>query len=139
MKMRKILSYSELKHIDDFFERFEYLKLGGIVGESTFGFDRYLNQTFYKSHEWLNIRNHIIFRDNANDLGVEGYDIAGRILIHHINPITEDDIINRTDLLLDPDNLICVSHDTHNAIHFGDASLLPSTFEERYPGDTKLW
>lgn len=139
MKMRKILSYNELKYIDDFLERFEYLKLGGIVGQSTFGFDRYLNQTFYKSREWLDIRNHIIVRDNANDLGVEGYDIPGRILIHHINPITEEDIVNRTDLLLDPDNLICVSHDTHNAIHFGDASLLPSTFEERYPGDTRLW
>lgn len=137
--MRKILSYNELKHIDDFLERFEYLKLGGIVGESTFGFDRYLNQSFYKSYEWLNIRNHIIFRDNAWDLGIEGYEIPGRILIHHINPITEDDIINRTDALLDPDNLICVSHDTHNAIHFGDASLLPSSFEERYKGDTKLW
>lgn len=122
-----------------FEERFNYLKLKGSVGHDTFGFDRYLNQKFYKSREWKDLRNHIILRDNGCDLGIEGYDIFGRILIHHINPLTPDDIRHSSDGLLDPDNLICVSHDTHNAIHFGDETLLRKDPVVRSPGDTRLW
>lgn len=132
-------SYRELRRISDFRDRFKYLALHGEVGRETFGFDRYLNQQFYKSSEWLKARNDVIVRDNGCDLGIESYPIVGKILVHHINPLTPDDIIHGTDYLLDPDNLICCTIRTHNAIHFGDENLLPKPFVERQRGDTKLW
>lgn len=116
--------YSDLKQMDTFEERFRYLKLNEQVGFYTFGFDRYLNQMFYHSKEWAKVRDYVIVRDNACDLGIPGYEIHGKIYIHHINPITVDDVTNSSSLLLDPENLICVSHATHNAIHFGDDSIL---------------
>ena len=132
-------SYRELRRISDFRDRFKYLALHGEVGRETFGFDRYLNQQFYKSSEWRQARNDVIVRDNGCDLGVESRPIVGKILVHHINPLTPDDIIHSTDYLCDPDNLICCTIRTHNAIHFGDESLLPKPFVERQQGDTKLW
>lgn len=132
-------SYRELRRIDGFRDRFKYLALHGEVGRETFGFDRYLNQQFYQSSEWKQTRNKVITRDNGCDLGDEDHPIIGRILVHHINPLTPDDIIHSTDYLFDPDNLICCTIRTHNAIHFGDESLLPKPFVERQQGDTKLW
>lgn len=132
-------SYSELIKLLSFEDRYEYLRLHGGVGRSTFGFDRYLNQRFYTSYEWKNLRNHIIVRDQGRDLGVEGYDIHGQILIHHMNPVTPDDILHRELSLLDPEFLITTTHRTHNAIHYGDKSLLPQPVVERRKGDTKLW
>lgn len=132
-------SYRELRRMSDFLDRFKYLALHGEVGRETFGFDRYLNQQFYKSSEWQQARNDAIVRDNGCDLGVESHPIVGKILVHHINPLTPDDIIHSTDYLFDPDNLICCTIRTHNAIHFGDESLLPKPFVERQQGDTKLW
>ena len=134
-----IRSYSELRELDSFDDRFEYLKLSGRVGLETFGFDRYLNQRFYKSREWRRIRNHVIVRDNGMDLGVEGYEIHDRILIHHMNPITESEIMHGESSILDPEFLISTTMNTHNAIHYGDASLLPQQYVERRPGDTRLW
>lgn len=134
-----IRTYSELKRLKTFEERFEYLKLFGSVGESTFGFDRYLNQALYRSKEWKDLRNEIIIRDNGCDLGVEGRDINDRIIIHHMNPLTEDDILERSDFVYNPEYLICVSLLTHDAIHYGDFSLLPKLPIERKPGDTTLW
>jgi len=132
-------SYRELRRMSDFRDRFKYLALHGEVGRETFGFDRYLNQQFYKSSEWRQARNDVIVRDNGCDLGVESHPIVGKILVHHINPLTPDDIIHSTDYLFNPDNLICCTIRTHNAIHFGDESLLPKPFVERQRGDTKLW
>lgn len=132
-------SYSKLIKLPSFEDRYEYLRLHGGVGRSTFGFDRYLNQRFYTSYEWKNLRNHIIVRDQGRDLGVEGYDIHGQILIHHMNPFTPDDILHRELSLLDPEFLITTTHRTHNAIHYGDKSLLPQPVVERRKGDTKLW
>ncbi len=137
--MNKIRCYRELKRLNTFEERYDYLRLGGIIGESTFGFDRYLNQILYSSSEWKKIRNDIIIRDNGCDLGVEGYDIPKNIIVHHMNPITIEDIKNVSDDIFDPEYLICVSHATHNAIHYGDKSLLPRLPVERKPGDTCLW
>ncbi len=138
--MTKIIrTYSELCMLDTFEDRFEYLRLGGVVGQETFGFERYLNQVFYQSREWRTIRDQIILRDNGCDLGVEGYDIVGRIYVHHMNPITPDDIRNRSSFLLEPEFLICTSYDTHEAITFGDASLLIKTPIERTPYDTCPW
>lgn len=134
-----IKTYSELILLPTFEQRFEYLRLDGRVGEDTFGFDRYLNQLFYRSYEWRKIRDHVIVRDNACDLGVEGYDIYGKVLIHHMNPITARDIENRTDLLLNPEYLICVTHDTHNAIHYGDENLLIKGPVIRTKNDTCPW
>lgn len=134
-----IRTYSELILLPTFEARFEYLRLDGRVGEDTFGFDRYLNQLFYRSYEWRKIRDHVIVRDNACDLAVEGYDIYGKILIHHMNPITVRDIELRTDLLLDPEYLICVTHNTHNAIHYGDENLIIKTPIVRRPNDTCPW
>ena len=123
-----------------FQERFNYLKLNGLVGEDTFGYNRYLNQYFYTSREWKRLRDAIIVRDNGCDLGIEGCEIGSGILIHHIEPITMDDIKNRSDKLLDPNNLICVSKKTHNAIHFGDESILIEDVTiERFPNDTSPW
>ena len=135
-----LLSYSDLITLPTFTERYRYLKQSGIVAEETFGGHRYLNQAYYKSPEWRRVRNEVIIRDKGCDLGVEGYEIADRIYVHHINPITEDDILDRSPALFDPENLICVSFNTHQAIHYGDESLLPIiSFNERTPGDTKLW
>ena len=139
MTMKNIKTYSELITIPTFEERFEYLKLDGQVGVETFGFDRYLNQAFYKSDEWLSIRDYVIARDNGCDLGMEGHEIYGRILIHHINPITKDDIIQRSRILLDPENLITTVKRTHDAIHYGDSNLLMRAPIERRKNDTCPW
>lgn len=140
MEMKKMIrNYSELITLRTFKERFEYLKLDGIVGEETFGFDRYMNQIFYKSNEWASVRREVIIRDNGCDLGVDGYEIHGKILIHHMNPINLSDIIHKTDELLNPDYLITTVLSTHNAIHYGDASLLPALPIERRANDTCPW
>lgn len=132
-------SYSELRRIDTFEERFEYLKLRGQVGASTFGFDRYINQKFYTSVEWRQTRDRVIARDLGMDLAVEGYEIFDRIIIHHMNPMTVGDIESGHRSTLDPEFLITTTHRTHNAIHYGDASLLVKPLVERRRGDTKLW
>ena len=137
--MTMIRRYSELRRIPTFEERFEYLKLNGSVGRETFGFDRYINQRFYTSKEWRDIRHYVITRDLGLDLGAEGYEINSRILIHHMNPIVVDDILHKNDDILDPEFLITTCHNTHNAIHYGDSSLLPKPLVERSRGDTKLW
>lgn len=137
--MTKLRSYSELQRIGTFEERFRYLALRGRVGESTFGFDRWINQDFYTSREWRQIRDEIIVRDNGCDLGIDGYEIHHGLYIHHLNPITARQIESGDPCILDPDNLITVAHRTHNAIHYGDESLLPKPLVERRPGDTKLW
>ncbi len=134
-----IRTYSELSRIRDFEERFRYLALRGEVGASTFGFDRWMNQEFYRSREWKHVRRDVIARDQACDLGIEGYEIHGRIYIHHMNPMNQDQIIHGDDDILDPEFLISTTHRTHNAIHYGDESLLPRPFVPRSPGDTKLW
>lgn len=137
---RNIKTYSELIELPTFKERFEYLKLNGRVGEDTFGYDRYLNQIFYKSKEWLSIRNYVITRDNGCDLGVPGREILGdKILIHHINPITKEDILNRSEKLLDPENLITTVKNTHDAIHYGSSDLLYEEPIERSKNDTCPW
>lgn len=132
-------SYSELRQIETFEERFRYLALRGRVGESTFGFNRWVNQGFYTSREWRQTRDSIIVRDNGCDLGIDGYEIHRGLYIHHLNPITLQQVESGDDCLLDPDNLITVTHRTHNAIHYGDERLLPRQLAERRPGDTKLW
>lgn len=132
-------SYSEVRRLPTFIERFRYLALRGRVGDTTFGFSRWVNQDFYTSREWRQARNDIIVRDNGCDLGIEGYEIHNGLYIHHINPITVAQIEAGDDCLFDPDNLITVAHRTHNAIHYGDESLLPKPLVERRPGDTKLW
>lgn len=137
--MGKIRRYSELILLPSFEERFEYLKLGGKVGADTFGFDRWQNQVFYRSAEWLRVRDKVIIRDNGCDLGIADRDIGRRIIIHHMNPITVEDIRLAADALLNPEFLICVSHETHNAIHYGDADLLPKDFIPRSPNDTCPW
>lgn len=135
-----IRSYSELSYIPTFLGRFEYLKIGGYVGEATFGSKRYLNQALYQSAEWRRIRDKVIVRDDGCDLGISGMDIGGKIYIHHMNPITQEDILKRRDWVMDPENLICVSRRTHEAIHYGDAKLLlENRLVERKPGDTILW
>lgn len=134
-----IKTYSELILLPTFEERFLYLQLNGHVGRETFGFDRYLNQIFYRSQRWKSIRNKVIIRDNGCDLGVEGYEIHGRVLIHHMNPITLQDIERESEFLLDPEYLISTVHNTHNAIHFGDESLLIKAPIERTANDTCPW
>lgn len=135
-----IKTYSELIQYSTFEDRFNYLKLSGQIGEDTFGFNRYLNQKFYISIEWQRIRDQIIVRDNGCDLGIIGRPISGRILIHHINPLTVCDISKSSDFLLNPDNLICVSHETHNALHYGDIySTHSELIDERSPNDTCPW
>lgn len=134
-----IRTYSELITLPTFMERYKYLRIGGTVGTDTFGFDRYLNQVFYKSDEWKSIRRHVIIRDCGCDLGIEGHEIHERILIHHINPISEEDILGRSDFLLNPEYLISTSHRTHNAIHYGDDSILIDTPLERKKNDTCPW
>ena len=132
-------TYTELLQYGTFEDRFFYLSLRGQVGESTFGFDRWLNQQFYTSRQWRNLRSHIIVRDEGCDLAMPGHEVMVRPIIHHMNPLTVDDIVHGTDEALDPEFLILVSHQTHNAIHYGDASLLPKPFVPRAPGDTQLW
>ena len=137
--MKIIRTYSELIKLPTFIERYEYLRLGGVVGEETFGFDRYLNQLFYRSDEWKRIRDEVIIRDNGCDLGIEGHDIHSRIIIHHMNPITKVDILRRSEFLLNPEYLICTIKSTHDAIHYGDESLLITAPIERYENDTCPW
>ena len=137
--MRTIRTYSELMRLPTFEERFRYLKLDGLVGKDTFGFDRYLNQEFYRSKEWKEVRDFVIVRDNGCDLGMDGYEIVGRIYIHHMNPITVNDIVHSSDFLLNPDYLICMSHNTHNAVHYGDEDLLVTAPVERRKNDTCPW
>ena len=134
-----IRTYSELIMLSTFTDRFEYLRLDGRVGLETFGFDRYLNQRFYHSQEWRSIRDYVIARDLGRDLAVEGYEIYGKIYIHHMNPINLSDIVHKTDELLNPDYLITTVLSTHNAIHYGDASLLPVLPIERRANDTCPW
>lgn len=137
---KMIKTYKELLKFKTFEERFNYLRLDGTVGKDTFGFDRFFNQIFYKSKDWLRIRDQIIIRDNGCDLGVEGYEIRGqRFVIHHLNPILLSDITERTDLLLNPDFLITTTHRTHNAIHYGDESILIKGPIERRKNDTCPW
>lgn len=138
--MSKIIrTYSELITLPTFEERYRYLRLGGKVGEETFGFDRYLNQVFYRSDEWRSIRDQVIMRDNGCDLGMEDREIMDRILIHHMNPITKEDILKRSKYLLDPEFLICTMKNTHDAIHYGDESLLYTAPIVRTPYDTCPW
>lgn len=140
MRQKIIRTYDELIQFPSYEERFEYLKLGGKVGEDTFGFDRYLNQTFYKTDEWKNIRNEVIIRDNGCDLGDPDHEIRGnRILVHHMNPITKDDILNRSEYLLNPKYLITTVKSTHDAIHYGDENLLPKGPVVRTKNDTCPW
>lgn len=132
-------TYSYLERLKTFEERFEYLRLGGGVGRVTFGFDRYINQTFYKSVEWQRIRNYVLVRDEGCDLGIIGYEIHVEPLIHHINPMGADDILTHQEWILDPEYLITTTQTTHNNIHFGVTNLLPKVVTERTPRDTKLW
>lgn len=134
-----IKTYSELIAFPTYEERFRYLQLKGAVGKDTFGYDRYLNQILYNSQEWKRFRDKIIIRDNGCDLACEGYDIHGRILVHHINPIRVDDVVNRNPIVFDPENVVCVTHNTHNAIHYGDESLLVLLPVERTKNDTCPW
>lgn len=134
-----IKTYSELITIPTFIERYQYLRLGGRVGEDTFGYDRYLNQAFYTSKEWKRFRRDVIVRDMGCDLGIEDREIHGLIIIHHITPITKEDILNRSECLMDFDNVICVSDITHKAIHYGDESLLFTLPIERSKNDTCPW
>ena len=134
-----MLTHSEMLKRDTFLGRFRYLVLGGELGAATFGFDRHLNQTFYASREWKNIRDVVIIRDEGCDLGVPGREIHDRILVHHMNPIKVQDLLHFNEDILNPEYLITVSTRTHNAIHFGDESQLPSALVERRPGDTTLW
>lgn len=138
MKM-SIKTYSELITLPTFEERYRYLRIRGCVGREIFGHDRYLNQILYTSPEWRSFRRDIILRDNGLDLGCNGFDIFGRVIVHHINPITVEDVLNRSPQVFDPDNVICCSHNTHQAIHYGDESLLPLLPPERKPNDTCPW
>jgi hypothetical protein len=138
-------SYSELITIDSYIERYRYLRIGGKAGEITFGNERYLNQILYKSDEWKMFRNKIIVRDSyltnhCYDMGFRGADIGGIIIVHHINPITVEDILQRRPCVFDPENVICVSHNTHEAIHYGNERLLTNVmYVERMPNDTAPW
>lgn len=137
--MSIIRTYSELITLPTFEERYRYLKLGGRVGEETFGFDRYINQIFYQSDEWKSIRDFVIVRDGGCDLGMPDREIHTRILVHHMNPIRQEDILRRSKFLLDPEYLICTIKNTHDAIHYGDESLLILAPVERTKNDTCPW
>ena len=139
MKKTIIRTYSELIALPTFEDRYRYLQLNGAVGKDTFGFDRYINQQFYRSKEWQRIRDEVIIRDNACDLGMEGYEIHGRIYVHHMNPIMVRDIQSNSDYLMNPEFLICTTHRTHNAIHYGDENLLARAPIERTKNDTCPW
>lgn len=131
--------YTELIQIPTFEERYEYLRLGGRVGEDTFGFDRYLNQKFYQSPEWKRVRRDVIIRDEGRDLAMKGYELYGNIFVHHMNPITSKDLLDVADWIMNPEFLVCVSKRTHDAIHYGDKSLLPQLPVERTPNDMCPW
>lgn len=135
----RLRTYSEMIQIPDFKDRFEYLKLEGVVGTMTFGYDRYINQSLYRSYEWKKTRQRVIIRDDGCDLAHPDYPIPSRLIIHHINPITKEMIENRDPAIFDMNNLVCVSPITHEAIHYGDEELLPHDPVIRKPGDTKLW
>lgn len=135
----RLRSFTELAQLKTFEDRYRYLRLRGIVGNPTFGSERYLNQQFYRSQQWKSVRNHVIARDEGCDLGVYGYEIHDRIYIHHMNPMTVEDIYHGDSSILDPEFLISTTHRTHNAIHYGDEKLLIQPLVERLPGDTKLW
>ena len=137
--MSKNRTYLGLSRFETFEERYDYLKLRGDVGARTFGFDRWVNQRFYKSQEWKHVRNHVITRDNGCDLGIEGYEIYSGLLVHHMNPISIEDLEHGEDWIIDPNFLITTSLQTHNAIHYGDESLLPRGPVVRKSGDTTLW
>lgn len=137
--MSNLRTYKELQQLQTFDERFAYLQLRGHIGKETFGYDRYLNQHFYRSKEWKDVRRIVILRDHGCDLGIMDRLITGRIYIHHMNPITREDLINGSDLVLNPNYLICVSSMTHEAIHYGDKDLLISDYVERSPYDTCPW
>lgn len=137
--MTKVRTYSELCRLETFEQRYHYLRLRDVVGESTFGFDRMLNQRFYHSNEWKRLRSFVISRDNGCDLGVPGYEIYSGLLIHHMNPVSLDDIRHGGEFLLNPEFLITTTLQTHNAIHYGDETLLPRGPIERQRGDTTLW
>lgn len=137
--MKTIKNYTELSKLNTFIERFNYLKLNGKVGLDTFGHDRYLNQRFYKTREWKAIRDYVIVRDMGCDLGIDGYEIYDKILVHHMNPISLEDILQNQEHILDPEYLICVSEKTHQAIHYGDEKLLPKDPIIRYKNDTTPW
>lgn len=137
--MRTIRTYSELIALPTFEERYDYLRLGGKVGEETFGFDRWINQKFYKDPKWLAARDQVIIRDEGCDLAIPGREIYGRILVHHMNPITMDDIVQRTEFLLNPEYLICTIKSTHDAIHYGDRTLLATGPVQRSRNDTCPW
>lgn len=132
-------TYSELSRFDSFEDRFEYLRLHGAVGRTTFGFDRHINQQFYRSREWKSARDFVIVRDDGCDLGVSGYEIHEALLIHHINPMSVEDVVHGEDWIFNPEYLITTTHMTHNAIHYSDKSLLPKIVPARVSGDTKLW
>ena len=134
-----VLTYTELARLPTFEERYEYCRLSGVVGQETFGFDRYLNQMLYSSPKWKSARRQAIIRDNGCDLAFEGRPIGGKIFVHHLNPITEDDIEHERDSIFDPEFLVCVSPSTHNAIHYGDATLLVTPQAARYSGDMCPW
>lgn len=138
--MKRIKNIFELNKLKTFQERFDYLKCTGQVGAETFGYDRWVNQNFYRTRFWKNVRDKVIVRDNGCDLAMPGYEIQGKIYIHHMNPITIDDIIDENPDILDPKLLVCVSFETHQALHYGDISLTPEyELTERLPGDTTLW
>ncbi len=132
-------TYTELSRFETFDARFDYLNLQGVVGETTFGYERWLNQGFYRSRAWRNVREQVIIRDNGCDLGVEGYEIHREILIHHINPMSPRDIEDAEEWILDPEFLITTTKTTHNAIHYGTREFLPRPPVDRTPGDTLLW
>lgn len=137
--MTKVRSYSELSKLQTFDKRFEYLSLSGTVGERTFGFDRWINQEFYSSIEWRRARREVILRDGGCDLGIPGQEIFKWLQVHHMNPLSVQDLEAGAEWIIDPEFLICTSQRTHNAIHYGDASLLPRPHVPRRPGDTALW
>lgn len=137
--IRIMRSYSELRRLKTFKERFQYLNLQGYVGDATFGYDRHLNQRFYNTTQWRQLRHAVIIRDNGCDLGIEGYEIHNRPLIHHMNPMTVSDLVHGDERVLNPEFLITTTYKTHNAIHFGDERLLSTPFVERKVGDTQLW
>lgn len=134
-----IKTYRELIRLDNFEDRYRYLRLYGLVGQDVFGFDRYINQAFYTSRKWRSIRSEVIIRDNGCDLAIPDREIGETIFVHHINPVTLEMFENDDPLLFDLDNLVCVSRETHQAIHYGDESLLIKDYSPRHPGDTKLW
>lgn len=137
--MTEIRTYSDLRRLLTFEDRLEYLRLGGGVGRETFGFDRHINQRFYMSNEWQSVRSIVVIRDDGCDLGVPGYEIHDKVLIHHMNPMSVDDILHNEDWILDPEFLITTTHTTHNAIHYGGIDPYPPVVAKRTRGDTKLW